>query len=272
MRTKRQMLKADSAKLAGFYADAHNKLVRILVSKQSSITSRSRAKEMLGEIRSVIDGLETRTKRYVENAIPLTYNRFAKEAVQTIKKSTGKAKFTLIHEEAIKAFIDETNTKFATGLTATTRTAQTIVSQALRNNLQKEIAKAKILGSTLDDTAKELVKQIEAQGITGLVDKRGRQLNIASYAKTLAYTQFAESGRLAVQNVALENGFDLVIVSSHNSAHKECAVWEGRVLSLTGATKGFPTLEEAKASGIFHPNCQHTYTIIDESMVTNDMR
>ena len=35
--------------------------------------------------------------------------------------------------------------------------------------------------------------------------------------------------------------------------------WQGKVLSITGKTKGYPTLEEAKAAGLFHPNCRHAY-------------
>ena len=35
--------------------------------------------------------------------------------------------------------------------------------------------------------------------------------------------------------------------------------WEGKILSLTGKTPNFPTLEEARAAGLFHPNCRHAY-------------
>ena len=40
--------------------------------------------------------------------------------------------------------------------------------------------------------------------------------------------------------------------------------WEGRIVSLTGATDGFPTMEEAKADGLFHPNCTHRIEYLDE--------
>ena len=272
MRTKRQLARDDAATLAGYYADAHNTLVRIIVSGQSSITSRARARAMLGQVQDVVNKLDARTQRYLENKIPIHYKRHAQDALKNIKKVQDTAKFTQIHEEAVKAFVDRSKMKFATGLTATTRKAQTVISTMLQNNITKELAKSKILGTTIDDTAKELVKQIEAQGITGLVDKRGRELNIASYARTLAYTELAESGRTAVRNVAAQNGFDLVVVSSHNSKHAECARFEGKVLSLSGATKGFMTMDEAISYGIFHPNCQHSYTIIDEQFVTDDMR
>lgn len=272
MRTKRQLARDDAKELADFYAEAHNRLVRIITSGQAGLTSRKRAKEMLAEVNSVIAGLDARTQRFIENKIPIHYKRHADEALRTVKRVTGKAKFTKIHEEAINAFVDKTKMGFATGLTATTRKAQTTISQLLQNNITRELAVSNIIGEGLDTRTDTIVKLIKEQGITGLVDKRGRELNIASYARMLAYTQIAEAGRLGVKNVALQNGFDLVIISSHNSKHQECAVWENKVISLTGSTKGYTSLDEATGSGLFHPGCQHTYSIIDEEDVTNDMR
>ena len=36
-----------------------------------------------------------------------------------------------------------------------------------------------------------------------------------------------------------------------------CQKWRGQYLSITGATKGFPTLADAQGEGLFHPNCIH---------------
>lgn len=272
MRTKRQLARDDAATLAGYYADAHNKIVRIITSGASSVTSRARAREMLAAIYETTSQLDIRTQRYLENRIPIHYKRHAQDALKNIKATGQSAKFTGIHQKAIEAFVDRSKGKFATGLVATTRKAQTVVSTLLQNNITREIAKATILGSSLPEVTQEIVKQIEAQGITGLVDKRGRELNIASYARTLAYTEIAEAGRTGVNNVALQYDFDLVRVSSHNSTHQECAVWEGKVLSITGKTKEYPTIDDASAAGLYHPGCQHSHTIIDEQFVTDDMR
>ncbi|MEG1501987.1 MAG: phage minor capsid protein [Synergistaceae bacterium] len=62
-------------------------------------------------------------------------------------------------------------------------------------------------------------------------------------------------------NEYLAHGEDLVIVTSHTTTCKKCSPWGGKILSLTGETKGYPTMEEAKASGLFHPNCRHTYSL-----------
>ena len=270
MRTKRQLARDDAKELAEFYSSAHNKLVRILVEGQASLTSRKRAKEMLFEVRQVIDGLDQRTQRFIENKIPIHYTRHAKDALKNVKSID--VRFTKVHENAIKAFADSTKDKFAIGLATTERKASQVINQTLQKNITREIAKGQIIGSSLPEITDDVIKQIENQGITGLVDKRGRNLNIAAYAKTLAYTEIANAGRTAVANAALQYDLDLVVVSSHNSKHHECAIFENKVLSITGKTKGYPTIEDARNVGLFHPGCLHSYTIIDPEDITDDMR
>jgi len=50
-----------------------------------------------------------------------------------------------------------------------------------------------------------------------------------------------------------------VKVSTHLGACELCQPWQGKILSFTGKTEGYPTLEEARAAGLFHPNCRHAY-------------
>jgi len=60
-------------------------------------------------------------------------------------------------------------------------------------------------------------------------------------------------------NRLVEQGHDLVKVSTHRGACELCQPWQGKILSITGKTEGYPTLEEAKAEGLFHVNCRHAY-------------
>lgn len=53
-----------------------------------------------------------------------------------------------------------------------------------------------------------------------------------------------------------------VTVSGH--CCEKCAEWENRLLSISGKTKGLPTVEEATAAGLFHPNCTHSLNEVDD--------
>jgi len=102
-------------------------------------------------------------------------------------------------------------------------------------------------------------KVSEDAGITAFIDKRGRSWNMASYTDMLCRTSSMQIFHQAKTNEYLAHGEDLVIVSSHYPTCDKCAPWNGKVLSLTDETPGYPTMEEAKAAGLFHPNCRHTY-------------
>jgi hypothetical protein len=52
-------------------------------------------------------------------------------------------------------------------------------------------------------------------------------------------------------------GHDLAIISGNTAGCEACAPWEGVVVSIDGATEGYPTLDEAEGDGLFHPNCGH---------------
>ena len=100
-----------------------------------------------------------------------------------------------------------------------------------------------------------------SQGITAFIDKSGRSWNMATYCEMLTRTSTMQVFHQAKVNEYLAHGEDLVVVTYHTPTCKKCAPWGGKILSLTGETKGYPTMEEAKASGLFHPNCRHTYSL-----------
>ncbi|MBQ3340943.1 MAG: hypothetical protein IJG84_03535 [Kiritimatiellae bacterium] len=69
---------------------------------------------------------------------------------------------------------------------------------------------------------------------------------------------------LLVENIAKATGSDLVRVSRGGDPHcGGCRPWEGMILSVAGETEGLPTYDEAKAAGLFHPNCTHTLEYVD---------
>jgi hypothetical protein len=81
------------------------------------------------------------------------------------------------------------------------------------------------------------------------------------YAEMLGRTGMADARRVAFRERYLQNGIDVVKVVANGSTHPPCMRWEGELLSLTGATPGLPTVGQARADGLFHPNCAHRYVV-----------
>ncbi|MDR3331546.1 MAG: phage minor capsid protein, partial [Synergistaceae bacterium] len=105
---------------------------------------------------------------------------------------------------------------------------------------------------------RRMLDEMEQKGITGFVDKAGREWNIARYTEMLARTTVMNAKNESKLNELRLRGHDLVRVSSHGTICEKCKPWEGAVLSMSGESKKYPSVAEAREAGLFHPNCQHS--------------
>lgn len=126
--------------------------------------------------------------------------------------------------------------------------------------------------------AQKVLDQFAEKGVTGFTDSAGRSWDLAAYAEMATRTSESRL-HLALQVQQMGPlGVDLAIVDnpSHMPPCPKCLPWEGRVISLTGGVRagmeasatdahgGLHTvtvkgsLAEAKADGLFHPNCRHS--------------
>lgn len=95
-------------------------------------------------------------------------------------------------------------------------------------------------------------------GLKPFRDRAGRVWNMNSYVEVAMRTA---CGRAAVQGHVdrlQANGLDLVIVSDAPKECNLCRPFEGKVYSLSGADPKYPSLDSARAGGLFHCNCRHS--------------
>lgn len=138
---------------------------------------------------------------------------------------------------------------------------------------------AEVLGGKVTrlQAAQHVFDRLGSRGITGFRDVAGRNWSLSSYVEMAVRT---ETGRVAIDGhtTALQDaGQDLVKISDSPRECPECRPWEGKVLSLTGATVaglmpsavGGPavrvdvagTIAQARSAGLFHPNCTHSQSL-----------
>lgn len=95
-----------------------------------------------------------------------------------------------------------------------------------------------------------------------------RHVSVETYTRMLANTIIAEAYRTEMKDFVLSQFAavgDLVeVVGTPLCECDVCAKYYGQILSLTGATKGYTTLDEAREEGLFHPNCRHYYTVTNK--------
>lgn len=117
-------------------------------------------------------------------------------------------------------------------------------------------------GSTLSyrriQAAQTALDDLASQGITGFTDKAGRQWDLASYVEMATRTAVSNAWDDMQAAIMTRSGLDLVKTGTHSTegSCKLCVPWLNRELSLTGATPGYPTVDEAKAAGWRHPSCR----------------
>lgn len=125
-----------------------------------------------------------------------------------------------------------------------------------------------VLGGPPRDTARAIAAGLEEEGLVQFRRGRprvrvpsGKFWDVEAYSLMLGRTVVADTRRVAFRERYLSNGIDLVVVVANGTRHPTCAAWEGVTLSLTGSTPGFPTVNDARAAGLFHPQCRHRYVV-----------
>jgi hypothetical protein len=113
---------------------------------------------------------------------------------------------------------------------------------------------------TLPQAVQDALDRYAARGVGSFTDRAGRTWGLQEYAEMQVRTATAR----AYVNGAMDRwdrlGQQLVIVSDSPEECPLCRPWEGRVLSRSGEPQGgqrYPTVAEATAAGLFHPNCTH---------------
>lgn len=121
------------------------------------------------------------------------------------------------------------------------------------------------------NTAKQMVTQLRADGLTAFVDKSGRRWSLSAYCNMVTRTTARQAENLAILTRDPEQ--DLFRISSHGTTCPACAPYEGRVYSKSGTNPEYPPLSAAMGKidadspdsllnsylGI-HPNCLHALT------------
>lgn len=141
------------------------------------------------------------------------------------------------------------------------------VDDVFRRIISEVAAPGVVTGSrTRLQATQQALDRFAANGITGLRDGAGRNWSIDTYAEMSTRTA---AGRAQVQGTLdrfTDNGRDLVIVSDHAGECHLCRQWEGRVLSISGQDRRYPSVATATTGGLFHPSCRHALAAYIEGL------
>lgn len=90
--------------------------------------------------------------------------------------------------------------------------------------------------------------------------------NIADYCTMVFNSNLTRAGwnRTLYDAKVLDN--DLLYLPAHSFACPKCAMYQGKVYSLSGNDKNYPPQSEAINGGVGHPNCKHQWLLYWEGI------
>ncbi len=250
--------------LISLYKQTYAKLTREII--DATDAGKIQKARVMARINVELEALGVDVDKWARREIPQYYldgANIAQQDLRALGVDINKNKnFAVVNKEAIAALTDEVALAFAQSITAVSRNSRQLLSDALKQQLNFIIAQGKLEGETRKAISAGVVQNLKDNGITALQDKAGKNWQFENYARMLVRTKGAEARNQGLANRMLTSGYDLVQVSNHRTDHPACAAWEGRILSLTGNTPGYPTLQQAITAGLFHPNCEHAINVI----------
>lgn len=250
-----------------YYQRAFDQIMGALVAgrKSPNYWKKAQQVQLLKQIAQILDQFKNKTGHYLKDAIYKLgkyESELALEDLKEFKDALNKAKSW--HAEYNERYVQQVFEDTFQHIAGQTERMKQAVKTSLRNDAQHIFRKASIEGTSRAKAYRTLRDTVFAKDPDfRFIDKAGRKWDSRTYFDMLTKTVMANTQRAIYANTIANEGHDLVRVTQ-NGAKDACKNWEGKILSLTGATEGYPTLDEATATGeVFHPNCKHRFVAYD---------
>jgi hypothetical protein len=288
-----QELDAITGQLTAEYARTEARLLRILAKDNITSWRRAFSIQQLQQVDNLLNGLTATGTQWTETHIPELYKR-GQWTVDGYLQPGGLSKYahpgewtpmdlgmTRVHDVAMRNLAENAALKLGN---ANSFCAQRIKSMVARtqvlgqlpsdrdtrfqiSEMQWGIRDASLdamqqsfaSGETMREAQQRFLAELNKRGITSFVDAAGKEWNMETYAQMVARTVASEAQRHGLQNRMMEIGEDLVEVVGKSLHVDSCAQYEGKILSITGKTDGYTSVDEARAnSHLLGPNCIHS--------------
>lgn len=172
--------------------------------------------------------------------------------------------FAVLDQMAIRSISEDTYRDLATH--------NQMVSDSFKKSVRK-YGKDAVLnnvtsGLPFKASAKEMKAFMEKEGfLDGYTKKNGAKMKLDTYCDLVVRTKSMQAHNDGTLLLCVDNGVDLVKVSTHARPSKMCAKLEGKIYSISGTSTKHPALKTLPNGGPpFHPNCRHVvvpYIVFD---------
>lgn len=269
-----RMAEAQRRRLYAFMLEAEGELLRAVADAEArgATGSAARYKSAQKELQAVLVAMETGATKWAREAVREIYKGAMEVSDANLSRILG-ATFkggvgfdAPVHIEAMALLAEAAGTPFRDYTGRIGRRVDDLFRAA-----QLQEARAALAGAaTGKQMARNLKGSLLANGITDFRDSAGRVWTLKRYTEMVSRTVLRECETQGTANRLVQQGVTLGEVSSHTTKGgpcDRCAGWQGAILSLDGAGVGDRasdagdvvrgTIEDARAGGLWHPNCRH---------------
>lgn len=251
---------ATTANMAAIYRQArewlNNQLRKFVLSKGRPSEGKWLV-ELINELERNYGKLEESFVAEMKRAIPYVAEGYYFDALHDLGNSVlgkiDKNKIEIFQKDAFNHIAGMTQNMIKSDVAFIRQASADVFRLAGVNGMTAEQTKEMLLGKILTRPEK-----------FQFVDAGGHVWDNESYCKMLSRTVLLNAGRQSYFDACAANGNDVVRVTVSGNPCPACAVWENRLLSISGATDGLPTVEQATAAGLCHPNCTHSFVAVGE--------
>lgn len=225
----------------------------------------------------VVDELGRAVELEVFDVVAESYNRGHRAAVAELGALSDDARRLVDDVTPQAQAVDRLAQEAVDVVTSVHRSILRTVVDAFRG-IVAEVTATPLLGTgTRRQATQDAMRRFAGEGIRAFIDKAGRRWQLPTYAEMAVRTSVARAATEAHMRTLSEAGVELVIVSDSPRECPLCRPWEGKVLAIDGPTgprtvevehaiedgrmvpvRVAGTLDEARLSGLQHPNCRHS--------------
>jgi len=119
-------------------------------------------------------------------------------------------------------------------------------------------------------TAQEWRREVQARvmeergGAWQFIDKSGKKWTANNYFNMLNRTLAGDTARETYATQMAEAGHDLATIEGGIPPNccPFCLKWTGKIVSISGSSEKYRSVEDAKKDGAFHPRCRHYLAVM----------
>lgn len=253
-----------------YYLNAYEKITaRLFYAKKSpNYWKAAQQAQLLKQIAEILDKFKDKSGHFLKDAIFKLVKFETDLATGDLKEfQTATKKADQWHAEYNEKYVQQVFDDTFQHIAGQTARMEQSIKTSLRDDAKEIFRRASVDGTTRAQAYRQLRNKItNKMPDFQFIDRAGRKWDSKTYFDMLTKTVMANTMREVYANTLANEGHDLVKITQ-NGAKDACRKWEGKILSLTGSTPGYPTLQEATDSGeIFHPNCKHRFVAYDKEI------